>query len=155
MSTPPHLNWPRWIFASASKHFQDAAGAYPIHMFIEGVDRLTHEETKWIEFRMTGPQTTQLNKNYFRLDVEINILWSVDIDATDFHEPYRVSGMLVAAMSDICIYKYDDGDALLGTLQLTQDKNNSVRANNFGQIRSDTKIVQGTVEGLYRMYLLV
>lgn len=122
-------------------------------MFVEGVDRLTNEEDKWIEFRMDGPQTTEVSDDYFRLDVEINILWSVDIDCNEFHEPYRIAGMLVEAMTNICIYQYGDGDALLGTLQLIQEKGSPVRSNNFGQIRSDTKIVQGTVEGTYKMHL--
>ncbi len=148
-----NANWPRWIYASTSKYFQSVADAYPIHMYLESLERNTKNESKWIEFRMDGPQTREISKDYFRLDVEINILWSVHLDSTDFHDQQRILGMLVAAMSDICIYKYGDDDSLLGVLMLQQDPNNPVRGNNFGQVRSDTQLVQGSVEGTYRMYL--
>ncbi len=152
-----NANWPRWIYASTTKHFQAIADAYPISMYIEGVERDTRNESKWLEFRMDGPQTTELSKNYFRLDIEINILWSVHLDSIDFHDQQRIFGMLVEAMTDICIHKYGEGvgddDSLLGTLILQQDLNNPIRGNNFGQVRPDTQLVQGSVEGTYRMYL--
>ena len=147
-------NWPRWLYASTSKYFQAIADAYPIHMYLESVERNTKEESKWLEFRMDGPQTREISKGYFRLDVEINILWSVHLDSTDFHEQQRILGALIEAMTDICIHKYGDDDSLLGTLILQQDPNNPIRGNNFGQVRPDTQLVQGSVEGAYRMYLI-
>lgn len=147
-------DWARWIFASTSKYFQEIADAYPIHFFIESTERQTNEESKWIEFRIDGPQITELSHNYFRLDVEINILWSINLDDTDFHEPYRIAGALAEAMTDICIYKYGDDESLLGTLTLRQDANNPVRCNSFGQVRPDTQLIQGTVEGSYSMFLI-
>lgn len=150
-------NWPRWTFASASKHFSTAAAAYPIALFIEGTDRQTNTEVKWLEFRMDGPRLTEVSRNYYRLDVEINMFWSANMDQVDFHEPYRLIGLLQTAMTDICVYRYGDGpdddDSFLGTLQLVQDRSNPIRMANFGQILPDTKIVQGTVEGTYKMYL--
>ncbi len=152
-----NANWPRWIYASTSKHFQAIADAYPIHMYLESAERDTKNESTWLEFRMDGPQTREISKGYFRLDVEINILWSVHLNPADFHEQQRILGMLVEAMTDICIYKYGDGvdddDSLLDTLMLRQDPNNPIRGNNFGQVRPDTQLVQGSVEGTYRMYL--
>ncbi len=152
-----NANWPRWLYASTSKYFQTVADAYPISMYLESVERDTKNESKWIEFRMDGPQTREISKGYFRLDVEINILWSVHLDSTDFHEQQRILGALIEAMTDICIHKYGEGvgddDSLLGTLILQQDPNNPIRGNNFGQVRPDTQLVQGSVEGTYRMYL--
>ncbi len=148
-----NANWPRWIYASTSKYFQAVADAYPVHMFLESVERDTKNESKWIEFRMDGPQTREISKGYFRLDVEINILWSVHLDSADFHDQQRILGMLIEAMTDICIYRYGDDGSLLGTLILQQDPNNPIRGNNFGQVRPDTQLVQGSVEGTYRMYL--
>ncbi len=152
-----NTNWPRWIYASTSKYFQAIADAYPMHMFLEGVERDTKNESKWLEFRVDGPQTREISKGYFRLDVEINILWSIHLSSTDFHDQQRIPGMLVEAMTDICIYKYGDGDddddSLLGVLILSQDPNSPIRNNNFGQVRPDTQLVQGSVEGTYRMHL--
>jgi hypothetical protein len=150
-------NWQRWIFASTSKYFQGIADAYPVIMHIEGVERLSSDESKWIEFRIDGPLTTEYSHNFFQLEVVINILWSVHMSSQDFHETQKLSGALVTAMTNICVYKYGDGleddSTLLGVLTLRQDKYSPVRANNFGQVRADTHLVQGTVEASYRMFL--
>lgn len=151
-------NWQRWIFASASKYFQGIADAYPVQMHIEGVERTISDEEKWIEFRMDGPAVTEYSRNYYQLDVEINILWSVHMNSQDFHETKKLSGALVEAMTNICIYKYGDGvdddDSLLGSLVLRQDKYHPIRVNEFGQVRADTHLVQGAVEASYRMILI-
>ncbi len=148
-------NLPRWIFASASKYFSSVATNNGLHYFVEGTTRKTKEHQKYIEFRLDGPHFTQLSKNYYRIDVEINILWSFNQDDEDFHEPERLKGILIDAMQDICIYKYGDGpyddDSFVDTLQLKQDNRTSTRANNFGQVRKDVRLMQGTVEGTYSM----
>lgn len=143
-------NWARWIYVSALKHFQAAADSYPIHLFIEGTHRDTVNKNQFIEFRTDGPQTTEVSHNYYHLDFEINILFSVDI-GDDFQAVHRIAGWLVETMTDICVCAYGDGDASIGTLCLKQNKSNPVRVNQFGQVRTDLQIVQGTVEGSYRM----
>ena len=106
---------------------------------------------------MDGPNITEISKNYFQVDIEINMLWSFIQDYENFHEPQRITGILMAAMTNICIYRYGnsvaDNDELLGTLSLLQDKKNPIRVNNFGQVRPDVKLMQGTVEGTFRMVL--
>ncbi len=142
-------NWPRWIYASASKIFQAMADAYPVHLFLEGTKRRTDTQSNFIEFRMQGPRITEISNNFFRLDVEINILYSVTI-GTDFHLPYKLAGKIVETMGDICVYKWNDGDAFLSVLTL---KRQPVIVSHFGQARADTEIVQGTIEGSYVMHL--
>ncbi len=142
-------NWPRWIYASASKVFQTVANAYPIHLFLEGTKRDTDQKSNFIEFRMNGPRVTEISHGYFRLDLEINILYSISI-GPDFHLPYKIAGKIVETMGDICIYKWGDGDALLGTLIL---KRQPVVVSHFGQARADTDTVQGTIEGAYIIHL--
>ena len=44
-------DWPRWIFSSASQHFQIAADANNLIMFIENVERQTTKETKQRVYR--------------------------------------------------------------------------------------------------------
>ncbi len=147
------MNWPRWIFASISKHFNDVAILNSIPMFIEGTHRFTKSDKKYFELRIDGPNFQEVSKNYFRLDVNVNILWAFNQDDEDFHEPQRIIGFLAHAIDDICIYKYGSGvlddSSLLGMLQLKLGP----RANNFGQVRSDVRLMQGTVEGTYRMYV--
>jgi len=143
-------HWPRWIFASATKHFDDNIN---LPFFIEGTYRTTDEEQKHVEFRLDGPDVVELSHNYFRIDLVINILWSFNQDDEDFHETERIKGEIIRAMNDFCIYRYGSGafddNSLLGILELT----NGVRVNNFGQVRQDARLMQGTVEGTYRMFL--
>ena len=151
------IHWPRWIFASASKYFEQIAQENNLHFFIEGTERFTSDYQKYIEFRLDGPNMVELSKDYYRLEVEINLLWSFNQDQEDFHETERIKGILIEAMTDICIYKYGNGasddNSLLGVLSLKQDNRNLIRVNNFGQIRQDVKLMQGTVEGTYLMEL--
>lgn len=143
-------NWTRWIYASTSKYFKTIADTYPIHFFLEGLERDTNEYTKWIEFKLNGPVIEEISSNVFKIIIDINILWSINLEKDDFHEPYRIIGLLTEAMSDICVYKYGDDDSYLGTLQL----NGSARVQNFGQIKQDLQIVQGFVEQEYQMILI-
>ncbi len=150
-------HWPRWIFASTTKYFEEIAVANDLHFFIEGTHRFTPEHQEYLEFRMDGPSVTEVSKNYFLIDVEINILWSFNQDNTSFHRASEITGILMEAMEDICVYRYGDGEhdnqKLLGTLTLRQDKKTPIRVNNFGQVRTDVKLMQGTVEGTFRMTL--
>lgn len=142
-------NWTRWIYASTSKIFAAAAATYPIHFYLEGTKRDTDKKTNFIEFRMNGPRLTEISHNYYRLDVDINILYSVTI-GSNFHLPYKITGLILNTMKDMCIYKWNDGDALLGVLTL---KRQPVVVSHFGQARADTEIIQGTIEGAYVIHL--
>lgn len=143
-------NWTRWIYASTSKYFKAIADSYPIPFFLEGLERDTNEQTKWIEFKLNGPIIEEISHGVFKIIIDINILWSVNLEKDDFHEPYRIIGLLTEAMENICVYKYGDDDSYLGTLQL----NGSVRVQNFGQTKSNLQIVQGFVEQEYLMFLM-
>jgi hypothetical protein len=141
-------NWPRWIYASASKHFKAAADVFGIHFYLEGtVPRDIAEHEDYVEFRADVTRVKEISKNYYQLDYEINILWSVLMGGSDFHKSLRISGMLTDAMSDLCIYKYGDSGDFLGTLVLED-----TIVNNFGQVKN-TGLVQGTVIGNYSIYL--
>lgn len=136
-------NWPRWIFRAVTKHFQTMADDYKINMFIEGTNRQSGEK-KHIEIRMLGPWIIELSHNYYKINVEVHIKWSINMDDEDFHEQQRLAGALLEAMSDICIY--DDSDELWNTLTLMRTQNNY-----FGQIETDSQVVQGTVEGYFEI----
>ena len=140
-------NWPRWIYASASKVFKVVADAYPLHLFLEGTKRGTDVKTNYLEFRMDGPKVTEVSHGYFKLEINLSVLFSLAI-GSDFHLPQRVIGKLVEAMDNICVYKYGDGDAYLGTLQCE-----TTDVMNFGQARPDTEIIQGVVAGSFTIYL--
>jgi len=142
-------NWNRWIFASASKVFKTMADAFPIHFFLEGTVQDTDTKNNYITFQMQGPRVTEICKNFFKLDIEIVILYSATI-GVDAHLPYKIAGKIVETMTDFCVYQYNDGDALLGKLQL---KREPVRVNHYGKAKPDAQIVQGVVIGSYVMFL--
>jgi hypothetical protein len=152
-----NTNWARWLTISAYKAFQTMADANDLHMFIEGQERETQDHVQYFEVRTDGPHIKKVSSNYFKLDFEINVLFSVHMSKVTMYGPQELAGLLEVAMTDICVYRYGDGsdddDTLLGVLQLVVDKNNSVRTNQFGKIRSDTDLVQGTVEGTFKMHL--
>jgi len=145
-------HWSHWIFASVSHHFGTFIETAGYTFFIEGTDRDYGEQT-YIEFRMNGPNLTRLNRNYYKLDVNINLMWSHNQDHNDLYVPARIRGLLIRAMRDICIYRYGDDQTLLGILKLKHNKQNATNVNNFAQVRPDVKLLQGTVEGTFEMHL--
>lgn len=152
-----NANWARWITISVYKAFQAVADANSLHMFIEGQERETQDYTQYFEVRTDGPHIKKISRTYFKLDFEINVLFSLHMSKITMYEPQQLAGLLETAMIDICVYRYGDGaeddGTFLGTLQLVVDKSNSVRTNQFGKVRPDTDLVQGTVEGTFRMHL--
>jgi len=153
-------NWPRWIFASASKHFFDAgAAATPaIPVFVENQKRDTEEEITLWEFRLDGPNIVELSKNFYELKVEINILIQTKLDIEDAHRHFDVVGIAQEKMENtISVFKYGnragDDDTFLECLHLRTEINEPVFVNHFGQIEPTTHITQSTVEGHYRMTL--
>ena len=137
-------NWPRWIFRAVTKHFQAMANDYKIKMFIEGTNRLLNNKTKHIEISIFGPWIIELSHNYYKINSEVHVRWSLNMDDVDFHEQQRLAGAILAAMTDICVY--DDDDVLWNTMTLMRSQNNY-----FGQIEVDSQVVQGTVEGYYEI----
>ncbi len=142
-------NWNRWIYTSVLKHFEIAASLVPLHMYIEGTKRETKNQSKYIEFRFDGPYPEIIRKNDFKIISSVNILYSVDMDTNPFNEYLTLSGWICSLMTDICAYKYGNGDTFLGTLK----QRKPIRISHFGQISPDVRIIQGTVESEYCIYL--
>lgn len=135
-------DWQRWIFRAICKHFQAMADDYAIKLFIEGTNRET--KTKHLELRMHGPTITEVSHEYYTIDLEIHVKWSINMTDVDFYEQQRLAGAVMAVMSDICVL--DDDGALWETL--TQRRSNN---NYLGQIATDSQVVQGTVIGYYEI----
>jgi hypothetical protein len=151
-------NWPRWIFASVSNHFNSNLGDLVI--FYEGLKRSAEfEETDLVEFRMDGPYFLQLNKDTWSVKIEVNILVQSTIDDADFHKIHKHIGIVVSAFVPITIYKYgnslDDDDSIIGCFQLIQNIRNRelLTVSHFGQIDPEKQLLQATVEGHYETQL--
>jgi hypothetical protein len=158
MSSNP--NWPRWIFATASRHFLDAATAAGIPLFIEGQHRATRKEKDFFELRMDGPNLREVSKDCWILNIEFNILIQSTMSDTDYHRIHQNVGIAAAAFEpSISVFKLgkgiQDDQSFVGCLQLLQNAatRDYVEINHFGQIDVKTKLMQASVEGHYKMVL--
>ncbi len=147
-------NIPRWMFASVSKHFDDRKQGE--HLFIEGQDRLTNEETDWLELRMDGPLHKEVSKGCHQFDIEINILVSSVMNEKDYHKIFKIVGVVAAAFTNVIeIFKFGDGpnddNTFLECARLRQEGREAVVISHFGQIDPDKRLIQASVEGHYRM----
>ncbi|MDB4726354.1 hypothetical protein OAF54_02865 [bacterium] len=156
----PNKNWPRWVFASLSRHFKDACDEANIPLFIEGQHRNTLKLKDFAELRMDGPTFLQVSKGCWHLKVEINILIQSSMDDKNYHRIHQNVGEVAAMFKDALIaYKKgsgeDDDQSAFGCLQIIQNKasRDYLEINHFGQIDKKTNLVQATVEGHYRMIL--
>jgi len=158
MSANP--NWPRWIFATVSKHFTDAGTVAGFPLFIEGQHRATRKLKDFFELRMDGPTLREVSKGCWILRVEINILVQSTMDDTNYHRIHQSVGVAAAAFEKaISVFKFgnnpQDDQTFVGCLQLLQSRETRdyIEINHFGQIDPQTKLVQSSVEGHYKMVL--
>jgi hypothetical protein len=141
-------NWVRWITASCIKHFDDGKGSYSV--FAEGDERQTDQLQNWAEVRIGGPNVEEVSKDYFRIDVEINILLTTVIDQTDAYAHQRLVGHFHSLFSCINVFRYGDGNNYLGTLQLSPSP---VVIVTYGVMQFPTRVLQSTINGRFSMHL--
>jgi len=158
MSSNP--NWPRWIFASVSKHFTDSVSAAGLTLFIEGQHRDTRELKDFLEMRTDGPTLREVSKGFWVFRLEINILVQSAMDDKNYHRIHQDVGVAAAAFATaIDVFKLgnnpQDDQSYLGCLILIQNRSSQdyLEINHFGQIDKKTKLMQASVEGHYRMEL--
>jgi hypothetical protein len=152
-------NWPRWLFASVSEHFENNKGA--LTLFIEGQHRKTRDLKDFAELRVDGPYLTEVCKGVWRIFIEVNVLVQSAMDDANFHRIHTNVGIIVAAFTSIPVYKYgtgvDDDESLLGCLTIVSDARGKerIQVSHFGKIDAATPLEQATVEGHYEMFLTV
>jgi len=146
-------NLARWIFASVTKHFDNAKGDYIL--FIEGQRRNLEAEDSYFEVRLDGPIIEEVSKDLFRVTVTINILCTSAMNDSDFHRIHAMAGYIAAKYTTIGVYKFGlktgtlpevNDDSLIGCLNLAS----SVEIKHFGQIRPDVPLMQASVEGAFQ-----
>ena len=148
-------NWPRWFFASVSKHFTTLA---PSITFIEGTHRQTPPDKTHAEFRMDGPRVRPVPGGDIYNWIAVNILFNTAMDSQEFHEKHRLVGEIVSAFTEsIPIFRYGDGPdddgEQIGCFALLDRGLDTIRVNHFGQIDPAIRLEQGTIEGHYETYL--
>lgn len=151
-----HCNLVRWCYASINKYFNDRKSNYTL--YIEGDERMVQNLSEFAELRIDGPFITRPQKNLYILDVEINILCQTHNDPRSHYKAQNMVGVFASAFKNLIhVYKFGDGPlddgSLFGCFHLSKDRRDSIDINHFGIIKQDTKIVQTTIEGHYRLEL--
>lgn len=150
-------NWPRWAFASVSKHFLTLLQPH-IKVFIEGQDRNTTGDTDYVEFRMDGPFSKQLSQTTWQVKFEVNILIS-SIKDLDAHKIHKTVGLVNSAFAtNIPIFKLGNGPddnplEMFGCLQIMVGPREALMTSHFGQVDNVVVMNQCTVEGHYMALL--
>ena len=150
------VNIHRWMYASIAGHFDDNKDSRKL--FVESEDRNTNEVQEWLELRVDGPLRKEVSKGCFEYHMEINILASRSMDEGNYHDVLRLMGVAQAAfVNNISVFKHgtqvEDDDSFVGCLVLKQDQREAVISSYFGQVDPEKRLLQGTVEGHYRMEL--
>ena len=145
-------HWNRWIHTSIARYFSTIAEANDLYLYVVGRSDERTKTNEFIELRVTGPNTTEISRNNFKIDVIIDLIYSIHLLPSDSYRAQKISGILEEAMTDICIYKYgngdDDDDKILGTLILQRQP---VESNCFGQVEPNTRLIQGNVSAALQM----
>lgn len=148
-------NWPRWIFASLTKWFDDHRDG--VDLYVEGDDANTAALSDYIEFRMNGPVIEEHSKGWWCLDALVNILIVAKRNDRSTHTLQIIVGKVTAAFTtNIPVYKFGDGpdddrEVLLGCLTLVD----TIEVTQLGQVSPDIKEQQAMVQGHYRMFIEV
>lgn len=155
-------NWPRWIFASVTSHFQSSLSSDGVdnkNIFVEGQPRAVDRDSEFYEIRVDGPFFTEVSHNCFRVDAETNVLVQTTMDDRNYHVHQTAIGLVVKAFTDITVYKYgtgpSDDQSVLGCLLLDQNvkRRQNVKVHQLGQIDPNTKLEQASIEASYTMQL--
>jgi len=146
----------RWTYASAARHFRNIASKYGIQYYVEGDNRNTDNLSEFIEFRMDGPFTLVPAKDEQWHHFDINVLGSIVMGYKNLYRPQEINGYIYGGFTlYIPVYKIgdesqDDG-SIIGCLKLRRELDQYIEVNQYGIVDKDTRIVQNSVEGHYRL----
>ena len=152
-------SWNKWIVASVIKHFKAVLDAASIDNFIEGTSSRDLTKSEYVEIRVDGPYADERSKDDFILRLEVNLLIQTIINPSkNIYRHAEVQGICMGAVTTIPVYKLGndvaDDKSQIGCLTVNTDEpRDHVTAHNFGQIETDVKLQQATVEGHYKIEL--
>ena len=151
-------NWNRWIFASASKYFQNALVSTSTPFIIEGGQVKADGDA--YEFRLSGPLWKQRSSTQWHGSIVINILIRAAQNQKDFHKIYKMVGPVESSfVPTIPVIKYgitsdDDNTTAIGCLELESTPTGDIKTIHFGVVVPGLALIQSTVEANYRIDLL-
>jgi hypothetical protein len=154
-------NWPRWIFASLSKHLKTVSDAVAFKMYIEGQNRHTRDDEDFFEFRMDGPNFQVFTRGSYEAYIEVNLAIQSVMDDHDYHKIHRFVGYcadFLDPVNPIPVYKLgtgvDDDGSQIGCLNLqVTSRNERIVIAHFGIVDVDKRVMQASVEAHYTMEL--
>lgn len=144
-------NWSTWILASLSKHFSSLATADEKY-FVQGMANDLRDQSTgdWYEFRFSGPEYTELSKDYYRIDCTVNLLIQSKVDRSDFHRIYMLCGKAASKFEKVIpVYSDFDTSTIFECFNLIDG---IVTTRHFGQIDKKLNLYQATVEGSYHAF---
>lgn len=147
-------NWARWLYASMSHHFSERLA--PIPFITEGEDQAKQRQQDYVEFRMNGPICTEISKDFWRVEVVVNLLFVCKRSDKNTYKIYQNSGIgLAAFIKAISAKKYGNGledtQETFGCLIRATHNGEEVEVINLGQVGADVFEMQSMVQGYYRM----
>jgi hypothetical protein len=157
----PDIRLPQWVFLSAAEYFKAIVeDDNSLKYFVEGEPRTTDKDEQYIEFRLDGPESEEVSRNYWHHDFEINLAITI-LQNEDLGRIHRYAGIIVQAMNaEIPIFKYGcvndlaNDKTFIGCLQLRREfRERAIVTAHFGQVEASLNIMQATVEGHFRLTL--
>ena len=153
-------NWPRWIMASIAEYFRVTTATIPLPLLVDGVDEREPEKLHYdhAELRITGPYTTELSHNYFRILVDVNVLLTELMDKVNAYDLQTWCGIFAAAMDGpINVYKYGneagDDSSWVFCLTPVNGRIDPNRILHFGQLGRTDRIRQSMIDGHFVSYI--
>ena len=150
-------NLDRWIVISLAKHFANVADGQ-VDFMLEDQVRDTKDLSSWVELRILGPEYHEWAKDEYVLNLEIDLLINVRIDAGDIYHIHRLAGLFETNCDDIPVYKYGDGVKDDGTflfcLTLDREMLSNIKKMYFGQV-DDTPIKRTSIMAFYEVLIKI
>ena len=146
-----NTNWPRWIKASLTKHFESYKG--DLTFILEDVPMDVADPRERVEFRTDGPDFSEPSDGWWIGRVVVNLLLVLQISKSDAYRVERFIGQMQAAFIHVCIKKYgsaggDDGTHV-GTMYVSPARYPKIAVDRFGQLDPNIKLDYTTLEAEY------
>jgi hypothetical protein len=153
LATKGHLphSTGKWCYASIVQYLKQKLSA---HTLVLDELRRTPELAQWIELRVDGPNTKQLD-NHWKCVFEVNLLLSARVDGTNLYAFREFMDSVTEAMpSCIEVYKYgslaEDTNAYVGCLERIIGKRDTLQTGYLGR-KANADIEQACIEDHYEI----
>lgn len=144
----------KWVTASITKHFIDVVKTTNKFEIIPEGMSVANKESNYCELRITGPIFTELSKNFYKIEVFVNVLINTVIDNDNIYTKEDNCRKILPAFDRcISVYKYGDGGNLDDNTFIDYlNRDDPVEVLQFGQIDPTIRVMQTTIDSKYCMH---